>query len=217
MIKQDGKWMNVSWDIALEYVAKSINGVKIDHGSDAIGVLASSVSTTEELYLLQKLMREIDVHNLDYRIGQSDFELDNNYRGVQYLSTSMDELMASKSILLIGSVIREEQTLLAARIRKATKSGCKLNIINVIDEDLFCKVENKQTIDPRAMAYTLAQLVKATGDADVNIDLHDVDVGDACKQMADGLIRSHTTIILGDIAKSLPNSSEILFTIIGHR
>ena len=54
MIKQDGKWIKVDWETALNYAAKSINGVKMDHGSDAIGVLASAISTTEELHLLQK-------------------------------------------------------------------------------------------------------------------------------------------------------------------
>ncbi len=210
MIKQDGKWIDVSWDVALDYAAKSINGVKIDHGAEAIGVLASAVSTTEELYLLQKLMREIDVHNLDYRLWQSDFTLDNNYNGAQYLSSSIAELAAAQSILLIGSVIREEQPLLAAKIRQATKHGCKLNVINVLDEDLLCTVANKQVVDPRELSYSLAQLVKVTGGSGSHIDLQHVEISEASQQMAHSLVKDNCLIILGDVAKSLPNSSEIM-------
>ena len=120
MIKQNGRWVDVDWEVALQYAAKSIHGVKMDHGADAIGVLAHASSTLEELYLLQKIMRSLGVNNLDYRLNQSDFRLDaidaKSYSiNATTLGGTLDDLANSKSVLLIGCTIRAEQPLIAAK------------------------------------------------------------------------------------------------------
>jgi NADH-quinone oxidoreductase subunit G len=212
-IKQDGKWMQVDWDTAIEYAAKSINGVKLDHGVDEIAVLASGSSTTEELYLLQKLMRNFGVSNLDYRLAQTDFSLDGKLSGTPYLGGLVNEFAKSKSILVIGSVLREEQPLIASRIRNAVKHGTMLNTINVLKEDLLCNINSQILVDPRTFAYTLAQIVKATSYDDnsmSNVDLADVEVSVEAQKIADNLKQGNGFIVLGEIAKSLPNYAEIL-------
>lgn len=209
MVKQDGKWIETDWEAALNYAAKGIKGVINDHGTAGVGVLASPTSTTEELYLLQKLMREINVNNIDSRLSQSDFSLDGTQAGTLYLGGLVEELAQSKAILLVGSVIREEQPLLAHRIRHAVKQGAQLNVINVMNEDLLCKVTNQVTSDPREIAYLLAQVVKATGDAG-SINLESVEVSAEAKAIANSLVEHKGYILLGEVAKSLPNYSEIL-------
>ena len=57
MLKQDGKWLEVDWQTALEYVANGLKQIREQHGADSIGALATPHQTVEELYLLQKLMR----------------------------------------------------------------------------------------------------------------------------------------------------------------
>lgn len=210
MIKQDGQWLNVDWETALNYAVKSINGVKLDHGADAIGVLASAQSTTEELYLLQKLMRNLDVKNLDYRLNRYDFTLDGAQKGAAYLAAKVVELTASKSILVIGSSLREEQPLIAGRIRQAVRKGAKLNVINVQQENLLCDVANQVTLDPRELAYFLAQLVKHTYGENAGSNLAAVEVSTEAKAIAAILSQYPTNILLGEIAKTLPNYSEIL-------
>jgi NADH-quinone oxidoreductase subunit G len=73
MVKQDGKWQDVSWETAIEYVSRTIYQVIQEQGKDNIGVIASPNSTLEELYLLQKLMLTLGIENLDHRINQTDF------------------------------------------------------------------------------------------------------------------------------------------------
>ncbi|HEY9192710.1 MAG TPA: NADH-quinone oxidoreductase subunit NuoG, partial [Methyloversatilis sp.] len=51
MIKQDGQWMEVDWQTALEYVSNALKCVVEHHGADKIGMLAAPYATTEELYL----------------------------------------------------------------------------------------------------------------------------------------------------------------------
>lgn len=50
-------WRKVSFDEAFDFIAKGFNKVKDEHGSDALGSLASSRCTIEEIYTLQKLNR----------------------------------------------------------------------------------------------------------------------------------------------------------------
>ena len=206
MIKQDGKWIKVDWDTAVNYCSKSLKGVINDHGTAAVGALASPSSTTEELFLLQKLMRELGVNNIDSRLSQSDFSLDGKEAGSKYFGSNMEELASSKSIFVIGSVLREEHPLLAYRVRAAVKQGAKLSYLNVINEDLLCKVENQITRDPREIGYFLAQVLKATGYN--NLDFNNVEVSDEASSVANSLKGGY--ILLGEVAKSLPNYSEIL-------
>jgi NADH-quinone oxidoreductase subunit G len=210
MIKQDGKWINTDWETAILYAAKSINGVKEDHGSDSIGVLASNISTTEELYLLQKLMRSIDVVNLDSRLAQSDFSLDGKISGTLSLGGKVADLVNSKSILLIGSLLREEQPLIASKIRTGVKKNIELNVINVLKEDLLCDVKNQLVVDPREIVYTLAQVAKAAGVNSPSLNLDTVQISDEASNIAGSLAKGDGYIVLGNIAKSLPDYTKVL-------
>ena len=77
MLKQDGKWIEVEWQTALEYVANGLRQIKAAHGAEQIAALATPHSTLEELYLLQKLVHGIGSDNVDFRLRQSDFSADN--------------------------------------------------------------------------------------------------------------------------------------------
>src|SRR5256885_1134246 len=66
MIRRDGQWFETDWQSALEF---AINGLKQTiqaHGADQFGALASSIATTEELYLLQKFTRALGSANVDH-------------------------------------------------------------------------------------------------------------------------------------------------------
>ena len=206
MIKQDNKWIKVDWETAINYCSKSLKGVINDHGTSAVGALASPSSTTEELYLLQKLMRVIGVNNIDSRLSRSDFSLDGKESGTSYFGTNIEELANAKSIFVVGSVLREEQPLLAHRIRTAVKKGAKLNYLNVLTEDLLCNVDNQITRDPREIAYFLAQVLKVTGCTD--LDLSNVEVSTEATAVANSIKGGF--IVIGEVAKSLPNYSEVL-------
>lgn len=207
MIKQDGKWLQVDWATALEYAAKSINGIKMDHGSDAIGVLASAISTTEELHLLQKMMRALGVNNLDYRLDSKDFSLDGKREGVAYLGSSVVDLVQNKAILVVGSILREEQPLLTQRLRQATKHGCEVHLINLLQQDLLAQVANEVVVDPREFSYYLGQILLAA--CNINsmtstMDLSAIDsISDKAQAIAESLCRHSGHILLGRIAQGL--------------
>jgi NADH-quinone oxidoreductase subunit G len=213
MIKQDGKWIKVDWETALNYAAKSINGVKMDHGSDAIGVLASAISTTEELHLLQKMMRGIGVNNLDYRLGQQDFSLDGKQEGVNYLGSSIADFAANKSILIIGSMLREEQPLLAQRLRQAAKHDSEIHLVSLKQEDVKIKLSSQITVDPRKFALVLGKILKAAcklSGKTSSIDLSQIEPCEQTQAIAESLLKNNGHIVLGRIARSLADYGQLL-------
>lgn len=121
MIKQDGAWRETDWETALKAAAASLRKV---HG-DA-GVLASPNSTSEELYLLQKLARTLGIASIDTRLRQADFRDDEYEPAFPWLGQSLEDLDKLEAALVIGSNTRKEAPLLAHRLRKAVMRGNQL-------------------------------------------------------------------------------------------
>ncbi|RXZ44854.1 NADH-quinone oxidoreductase subunit NuoG [Crenobacter cavernae] len=214
MIKHDGQWHEADWQTALDYAVKGLTGVSAQHGKDAIGVLAGAGSTTEELYLLQKLARAFGVNNIDHRLRQSDFAADAGQAGALWLGSTVTELASANAILVVGSTQRQEQPLLAARLRQAVKKGAELNLIHVADDNLLTRVNGKLIVAPQALADGLAQVLKAVAEikqSSANLDLASVTVSDDARRIAESLVKAETaSIVLGSVAQHSPVFSQLL-------
>ena len=160
-IKQGGVWQDVDWQTALDYVAHGLQCIAKEQGAEKIGVLASPHSTLEELYLLQKLMRGMGNGNIDSRLRTSDFAADMAESGAPWLGVAVDEINKQNAILLVGSNLRKEQPLLAARVRAAVKKGAQLSQIGVFNEDPLCKLHANQLVSPSDLVSRLAAVVAA--------------------------------------------------------
>jgi len=57
MIKKNGKFEEVTWDEAYDYIATRLIDIKNKYGADSIGGISSSRATNEENYLMQKMIR----------------------------------------------------------------------------------------------------------------------------------------------------------------
>ena len=67
LIREGDGFREATWDEALSLVAEKLGAIKVEHGPDAIGVLASAKCTNEENYLIQKLARAvIGTNNVDH-------------------------------------------------------------------------------------------------------------------------------------------------------
>ncbi|WP_137935762.1 NADH-quinone oxidoreductase subunit NuoG [Chitinivorax sp. B] len=160
MLKQDGKWHEVEWQTALDYVAHGLADIKARHGADSIGALASQHSTLEELYLLQKLVRGLGSGNVDTRTRQIDFRADGKESGIAHLGMPIANLGKLDRILLVSANIRKEQPLIAAKLRHAVKKGAQLNFIQSHDDNLLCAVNAKAVVAPNEIVNVLAAVVK---------------------------------------------------------
>ncbi|MBX3618115.1 NADH-quinone oxidoreductase subunit NuoG [Nitrosomonas sp.] len=164
MIKRDGQWFECDWQEALEFTGQALLNAKQKNGADSIAALGSPHCTTEELYLLQKLLRAMGSGNIDHRLRQSDFRADKKLEGIPWLGTSIAEISQLKSVLIIGSTLRKDHPLIAQRLRQAVKSGMELNIVNPIDDDLLTKITNKAIVSPTSMVRVLAEILKAAAE-----------------------------------------------------
>ncbi|HEX8988639.1 MAG TPA: NADH-quinone oxidoreductase subunit NuoG, partial [Rhodocyclaceae bacterium] len=75
MVKQGGKWQEVEWNVALDYVSHALRDVAKNHGASAIGALVSPHSTLEEMALAANVVRGMGSDNIDFRLRQTDFSL----------------------------------------------------------------------------------------------------------------------------------------------
>ena len=217
MIKRDGQWHDCNWQEALTFVIDGLKTVKEKYGAQSLGALVSSHSTLEELYLLQKLTRSLGSGNIDHRLRQSDFRLDNQLQGVPWLGTRIADISQLKSVLIVGSTLRKDHPLIAQRIRQAVKKGLQLNLVNPVGDDLLTKKTNEVIVAPAAMITTLAEVLKAvielkqvpTPDNTSEI-INSVNVTDSARQIASSLIENNpAAIYLGNLAQHHPDFTDI--------
>ena len=217
MIKQDGQWKECGWQEALEYTANKLIEIKDKFGAHALGALGSAHSTTEELYLLQKLMRGLGSGNIDHRLRQSDFSADKQLHGIPWLGTSIAAISELKSILIVGSTLRKDHPLIAQRIRQAVKTGTQLNIVNPVDDDLLTRISNKAIVAPEAIAKTLAEILKAAIETkgveqpeSLSGLLATIQVDENARAIATSLIdNAPAAVYLGNIARHHPDYTKI--------
>jgi NADH-quinone oxidoreductase subunit G len=205
MIKQDGKWMEVEWQVALEYAANGLRHIANGAGAEQVGALATGNSTLEELYLLQKLMRGIGSQNVDFRLRQSDFSGDAKQQGAPWLGMSIADISKADRFLIVGSFLRKDHPLLAARIRHAVKYGAQANIVHSVDDDLLMKVANKAIVAPDALVETLTQISKALT-AEKQGQSAGGEAAAIAKNLASG---EYVTVLLGNFAQQHPQAAQL--------
>nr|WP_314623665.1 NADH-quinone oxidoreductase subunit NuoG [uncultured Noviherbaspirillum sp.] len=211
MIKQDGKWMDTDWQTALEYVAHGLRNIRHEHGADAIAALATPGSTLEELALLKKLVNGIGSDNVDFRLRQSDFALSGEV--APWLGMSIAEFAELKRVFVIGSFLRKDHPLLAARLRAAVKGGAKLGILHGSDDDLLMPVAAKMIAAPSAWLSALGEIMAAISVAKtvaLPAGFENVDASESAKLIAASLLSGEPrAVMLGNAAAQHPQASQL--------
>jgi NADH-quinone oxidoreductase subunit G len=214
MVKRDGRWEEVDWATALEYVATELGRVKGAYGPEAIGALATAQSTSEELYLLQKLLRSLGSDHVDFRLRQVDFSLDRADRPVPWLGMKVAELNQLDRVLVIGSNMRKEHPLLAQRVRQAVrKNGAQLNIINAVGDDFLARTHGRIVVAPSRIGDCVAAVTNAAAGlagVDVGPEVAAVDVDDDARKIAQSLMDGGAkAILLGNLVQHGPERGRI--------
>ncbi|AOK30186.1 MULTISPECIES: NADH-quinone oxidoreductase subunit NuoG [Burkholderia] len=163
MIKQGGQWREVDWQSALEYVARGLKGVVADHGASALATLASAHSTVEELFLLKSLAHGLKTPNIDVRLRQSDFS--SATEGAPWLGMPIAALSGVSGALVIGSLLRRDHPLLAARLRQAAKGGAQLHFLHATGDDSLIPSAKRIVAAPSAWLDELAGIAAAVAQA----------------------------------------------------
>ncbi|MFA6301889.1 MAG: NADH-quinone oxidoreductase subunit NuoG [Legionella sp.] len=212
-IKRDGQWETVDWETALTFAADGLSKVIKHNGPEQVAAFASHSATLEEMYLLQKLMRELGVNNLDHRLQQTDFRDQANLTTTPISTLAYAELDQQKAILLVGCNVDREVPLAAARIRKAFRNGAQIAAINPVDFDYRFDVTSKVTVSPLEMPMQLAKLTLALADDVKNLPeevqklVIGLTVDEETMSLAKIIKQEKTCIVTGALCENHPDAA----------
>lgn len=202
MIKVGGEWRETDWETALQ---RAVDGLK-QVGSDDIGALASPVSTLEELYLLQKLMREIGCGNIDHRLKQTDFSDQEEAPAFPWLGQAISDLERNDAMLLIGADVTRDQPIIGHRLRKAALGGGKISSVN--PAGFSCHFPRLANLVATNMLEELIAIAKALLDKSAKTAPEgfaalgkSVEVAEVHGQIAESLLNGRSTsVLMGEAA-----------------
>jgi NADH-quinone oxidoreductase subunit G len=216
MLRRDGGgWQEVDWPAALEAVAKGLARAREQHGPAQLGALATPHSTLEELYLLGKLMRGLGSGNVDFRLRQSDFSQDGKLAGIPWLGMPIAELSALDRVLAVGSQLRKDHPLIAARLRVRQRKGLQASLVHCLDDDLLIALRGKLIAAPAALPAALAEVVRAAAEVKgvpvpplANGYAMDAARTADARRIAESLAGgSRTAVLLGNLAQHHPQAA----------
>lgn len=217
MIKINDVWQETDWVTALEFAAQGLQTVLEHYGPKQLGALISPSATTEELFLLQKLMRGLGSHTIDHRLHQTDFSDQKSAPLYPNLGISIAEIETQDLILLIGSNIQREQPIAAHCVRKAVSRGAKVISLNAVDYPINFNLHERIITMPDNFGLILAGIIKAWYEqsateipAAMATLLQGIQSNAREKALAEQLRKGNNKLILlGAVAQNLPEASAV--------
>ena len=207
MAKRNGTWQSMDWQSALHLVSAGLKGID----ADQVGWLMAPNATLEEMYLAQRLVRGLGGAHIDTRLRQQDFRGDAADPAVPWLGVSIGQLEQQTGLLVIGSDLRQEQPLLAHRIRKAAHKAAAVCLVNPYE--LALTHPNRQLIaPPGCLPLELAAIASALGHSgtgavaevigQAKADASHVHVAEALR---DAGAKSSGLVLIGALAEADPD------------
>ena len=125
LLRDGDTFREITWDEALDVIEKKFTQIKKDHGPDALAFIASSKTTNEESFLMQKLARAvIGTNNVDNcaRYCQNPATM-GLQRTVGYGgdSGSISDIEIAGLVFIVGANPAENHPVLATRIKRSHK------------------------------------------------------------------------------------------------
>ncbi|MBJ9753958.1 NADH-quinone oxidoreductase subunit NuoG [Burkholderia cepacia] len=211
MLKQGGQWIETDWQTALEYVAKGLKGIAADHGANALAMLASAHSTAEELFLVKQLANELKTPNVDFRLRQQDFSAP--VQGAPWLGMPIADLSNVDAAFVVGSFLRRDHPLFAARLRQAAKNGAKLHFLHATGDDALIPTAQRIVAAPSAWLDQLAGIAAAVAQLR-GVALPDALAGVTASPAAQAVAQSlangeRRAVLLGNVAVRHPEFAKL--------
>ncbi|MEM7539984.1 MAG: NADH-quinone oxidoreductase subunit NuoG [Pseudomonadota bacterium] len=165
-VKENGEWRDCDWNTAFSTLTAGIMAA-VEKGPEQLGALLSPNATTEECYLMQRLVRGLGSHNVDHRLRQIEFA----DQAAEPLSPCMgaapEAYENADAILLLGAHPRHESPLLNLRIRKAALQGAKVSQIDCVTHDHNFNLFQQLALKPSAMVGAAAALLKSVSNGEL--------------------------------------------------
>lgn len=123
-------WRETTWEEAIGRVASEFTRIQREHGKGAVGGITSSRCTNEDVFLVQKLIRQgFGVNNVDTcaRVCHSPtgYGLKTTF-GESAGTQDFDSVEAADVILVIGANPTDGHPVFASRMKKRLREGARL-------------------------------------------------------------------------------------------
>ena len=161
----DGSFAEVTWEEALERVAREFTAIKAKHGADAIGGLITARCTNEDLYLFQKFMRLV--------IGTNQIDSSARYgyingvralrrvQGTHRWTVRYEDVAQADVIMLVGTNLNEANPITALHVKQAVKrAGAQLITLESL-LPVRSTVSNVATLSRHHLTVTSGQFAAA--------------------------------------------------------
>ena len=129
MVRRDGGWHEVSWDVALDAAAE---GLARHRGR--FGALASAKATNEDAYVVQKFVRAVmGTNNVDHctRLCHSpSVEAMLISMGSGATSNSYVDYEEAGCLMIVGADASANHPVIAIRFRRALRRGARIVVVN---------------------------------------------------------------------------------------
>ena len=209
MVKQGGQWLETDWQSALDYVAHSLKTISAESGPESIGALAHPISSTEELHLLQKLVRGLGSNQMETRLRQADVK---NAAAAPWLGMPITKINELDRVLVIGSFLRKDQPVLAARIRTASKRALQVFRIDAGGDDWLIP-SSGISVAPSAWLNALSEVALAVAKAKsvtAPVGTFNLTISPAAQMIADSLLSGESkAVLLGSAAIAHHHASDL--------
>ena len=210
MVKQGGQWLETDWESALDYVARSLKSISSDHGSNSVAALAHPISSVEELFLLQKIVRGLGSDQIETRLRQSDVR---GAASAPWLGMPIAKISQLERVFVIGSFLRKDQPLIATRLRAAAKRGLVLHRLDAGGDDWLISNSSGLTLTPSAWLNGLSEVALAVAKAksvSAPVGTFNLPISSQAQALADSLLTGGlTAIFLGSAAIAHPHASDL--------
>ena len=216
MIKEDGQWIEVDWTTAFDAVSYRLTRA-VSGNIKSVGAVISPTATSEEAYLLQKIIRGLGSNNIDHRIHQGDFSDQDNDPVYPWLGQTITNLEKLDNVLIVGANPRKQQPLLNLRLRKAALKGAEVFVINSVDYEFNYQIAETCIVSPMDMPRELAAILKAVneqvgGQSEPGGIFENIVAADAHRNIASKLLQGQNTAVLaGSTFTAHPHFSHLRY------
>ncbi|MFN2746665.1 molybdopterin oxidoreductase family protein [Bacillus sp. z60-18] len=135
LLKQNGEFVRVSWEEALQYIREQVTNIQRENGCDAVGVYGSASLTNEEAYLLGKFARvALKTKHIDYNgrlcMSAAATAANQTFGMDRGLTNALSEIPHARVIILAGTNIAECQPTIMPYFEEAKENGAYIIVID---------------------------------------------------------------------------------------
>lgn len=207
------RWRQISWEEAI----RQVTALHQTTPAAATQIFAHPSQSLEELSMLARAAEATGM-----KLATGLRRLDMNLPSGRWLGGKIKDFDRTDRVLLIGSFVRSEQPLLAARLRQAIRQGAEVSRLHVAGESWHMPLKGSFVVQPNQLVSALATLVKKLASSlnenlpsNINVLLSETSWSPANSQAIDNIVASlmsgtkRVWLGLGHYAENHPQASAL--------